>query len=56
MLETCFSCPFCSRMFLQDAPVDGPIPRHLDALLGTPCRGSGFPVLCHQRIPADVSA
>lgn len=53
MLEVCFSCPYCSRMFLQDAPGRGhPIPRHLDALLGTPCQGSGTPVLCLQRIPA----
>jgi len=50
VLEVCFTCPFCSRIFLQDPPQAGPIPRHLDALLGTPCQGSGFPVLYHQVI------
>jgi len=41
VLEITFSCPVCSRMFLKDCPYDGPIPRHLDALLGHPCAGSG---------------
>jgi hypothetical protein len=41
LLDAVFSCPWCSRIFLQDAPYHGAIPRHLDALLGVPCEGSG---------------
>lgn len=46
-----FSCPLCSRLFLRDCPYDGPIPTHLDALLGTPCEGAGMDVVCWLEIP-----
>jgi hypothetical protein len=52
MLEVCFSCPVCSRMFLKDCPYVGPMPRHLDPLLGLPCPGSEHPVAAFQEIPA----
>ena len=51
LLEVCFSCLLCSRMFLQDCPYDGPVPRHLDPLLGLPCAGSDVPVEAFQEIP-----
>lgn len=52
MLEVSFSCPFCSRMFLEDCPFDGGrIPRHLDPLLGLPCAGSGTPLVSYLEIP-----
>jgi hypothetical protein len=39
-------------MFLADSPfVDRRIPRHLDALLGIPCRGSDVPVEAFLEIP-----
>lgn len=41
LLDSVFSCPWCSRVFLKDPPYRGPIPVHLDALLGLPCEGSG---------------
>jgi hypothetical protein len=47
LLDAVFSCPWCSRIFLHEALHDGPIPRHLDALLGLPCEGSG-------RLPPSV--
>ena len=37
LLEVTFSCPSCSRMFLRDRPFAGPMPGHLDPLLGLPC-------------------
>lgn len=51
VLEVCFSCPLCSRIFVKDCPYDGPIPRHLDALLGVPCPGSWRPVEAFQEVP-----
>jgi hypothetical protein len=51
MLEVAFSCPVCSRMFLEDCPFAGPIPRHLDPLLGQPCAGSGLALESFLEIP-----
>lgn len=41
MPDPVFTCPWCSRIFLSNAPRGGTIPDHLDALLGLPCEGSG---------------
>src|SRR5687767_15604296 len=41
VLGISFTCPLCSRIFLADRPVEEPIPRHLDALLGQHCPASG---------------
>ena len=51
MHEVCFSCPLCSRMFVRDRPPDAVVPRHLDALLGLPCEGTGLPVTCYLDLP-----
>jgi len=51
MLEYTFHCHVCSRMFMRDWPFSGPLPRHLDALLGLPCPGSGQAVLGCLRLP-----
>jgi hypothetical protein len=56
VLEVTFTCPFCSRMFIEDCPYTGGIPRHLDPLLGTPCQGSGAPVACFLEIPEHPHA
>jgi hypothetical protein len=56
MLEVCFSCALCSRMFLKDCPYDGPVPRHLDPLLGLPCEGSGRPLDAFQELPPHPHA
>jgi hypothetical protein len=49
--EVAFSCPLCSRMFLDHRPPEAPLPPHLDALLGTPCAGSGRAVEAWLAIP-----
>ena len=51
LLEVTFSCPLCSRLFLRDRPYDGPIPRHLDPLLGLPCPGSERDLVSWLEIP-----
>jgi hypothetical protein len=56
MLEVAFSCPACSRLFLQDCPYDGPVPLHLDALLGTACPASGTPLTGYLEIPEHLHA
>jgi hypothetical protein len=40
-------------MFLRDRPFDGPVPRHLDPLLGWTCAGSGMPSHGVLEIPDD---
>jgi hypothetical protein len=37
------TCLQCTRIFLGPFIDDQALPAHLDALLGTPCRGSGAP-------------
>ncbi|HLF17123.1 MAG TPA: hypothetical protein VI796_06820 [Candidatus Thermoplasmatota archaeon] len=37
MVMTAFTCPKCSRIFLDR----GPVPRHKDYLIGKHCPGSG---------------
>lgn len=38
-------------MFLEDCPFDGPVPRHLDPLVGSPCPGAGLPTHGVLEIP-----
>jgi hypothetical protein len=41
MLEYAVTCHVCSRLFMGNAPFAGPLPKHLDAILGSPCGASG---------------